>query len=131
MATYKKIVDVETVAEATESMNVLVEDAGSLKKMSMENLGGGGGTVTFIHSSSGNITDDSYFLGKIAEGNDISVNDDTVVQAMNNGIVYVETESQISQIIGVTLGDSCRYTVSIMSSGPSLLGFSIYDNVPE
>lgn len=33
MANYKSIVDIESVAEATESMNVLVEDAGSLKKV--------------------------------------------------------------------------------------------------
>ena len=42
MANYKNIVDVESVAEATESMNVLVEDAGSLKKVPAGGMIGGG-----------------------------------------------------------------------------------------
>ena len=48
MATYKKIVDVESVAEATENMNMLIEDAGSLKKISMENVGGGNSNFLII-----------------------------------------------------------------------------------
>lgn len=51
MATYKRIVDVETVAEATETMNVLVEDAGTLKKVSMENIGGGNGNFLVIEGT--------------------------------------------------------------------------------
>lgn len=45
MATYKKIVDVETVAEATENMNVLVEENGALKKINIAGVGGGGGGI--------------------------------------------------------------------------------------
>lgn len=49
MANYKNIVDVESVAEATESMNVLVEDAGSLKKVPAGGMiGGGSGNFCFI-----------------------------------------------------------------------------------
>lgn len=42
MATYKKIVDVETMAEVTETTNVLVENAGSLMKVPASAIGGGG-----------------------------------------------------------------------------------------
>lgn len=48
MANYKNIVDVESVAEATESMNVLVEDAGSLKKVPAGGMIGGGDQKTLI-----------------------------------------------------------------------------------
>lgn len=49
MANYKSIVDIESVAEATESMNVLVEDAGSLKKVPAGGMiGGGSGNFCFI-----------------------------------------------------------------------------------
>lgn len=48
MANYKNIVDVESVAEATESMNVLVEDAGSLKKVPAGGMIGGGSGKTLI-----------------------------------------------------------------------------------
>lgn len=44
MANYKSIVDIESVAEATESMNVLVEDAGSLKKVPAGGMIGGSGS---------------------------------------------------------------------------------------
>ena len=67
MATYKKIVDVETVAEATENMNMLIEDAGSLKKISMENVGGGNsnfliikGTLNEVVPSDTTITPDTF-----------------------------------------------------------------------
>ena len=43
MATYKSIIDVETVAQATEEMNVLVEDAGTLKKIPAGGMIGGSG----------------------------------------------------------------------------------------
>lgn len=48
MANYKSIVDIESVAEATESMNVLVEDAGSLKKVPAGGMIGGGSGKTLI-----------------------------------------------------------------------------------
>lgn len=40
MAIYKRITDVEVV-EKNDNMNVLVEDAGTLKKISAANIGGG------------------------------------------------------------------------------------------
>lgn len=40
MATYKRITDVEVV-EKNDNMNILVEDAGTLKKISAANIGGG------------------------------------------------------------------------------------------
>ena len=48
MATYKNIVDVESVAQATEAMNVLVEDAGSLKKVPAGGMIGGEELKTFV-----------------------------------------------------------------------------------
>lgn len=41
MANYKSIIDVESVAQATEEMNVLVEDGGSLKKVPAGGMIGG------------------------------------------------------------------------------------------
>ena len=43
MANYKKIVDVDVLAEASESTNVLVEENGSLKKVPASAVGGSGG----------------------------------------------------------------------------------------
>lgn len=49
MANYKSIIDVESVAQATEEMNVLVEDGGSLKKVPAGGMiGGGGDGVTLV-----------------------------------------------------------------------------------
>lgn len=49
MANYKSIIDVESVAQATEEMNVLVEDAGSLKKVPAGGMiGGSGDGVTLV-----------------------------------------------------------------------------------
>ena len=48
MANYKKISEIETVAEVTESMNVLIEDNGVLKKVSSGGNIGGGGVKTII-----------------------------------------------------------------------------------
>ena len=42
MATYKRITDVEVV-EKNDNMNVLVEDAGTLKKIPASQVGGGNG----------------------------------------------------------------------------------------
>ena len=42
MVNYKKIVDVDVLAEASESTNVLVEENGSLKKVPASAVGGGG-----------------------------------------------------------------------------------------
>ena len=43
MANYKSIIDVESVEQATEAMNVLVEDGGSLKKVPAGGMIGGSG----------------------------------------------------------------------------------------
>lgn len=56
MATYKKIVDVETVAEATENMNVLVEENGALKKVPSKEVGGGGEVIVFTCDNDDNFT---------------------------------------------------------------------------
>lgn len=48
MANYKSIIDVESVAQATEEMNVLVEDSGSLKKVPAGGMIGGGGNMCVI-----------------------------------------------------------------------------------
>lgn len=56
MATYKKIIDVETVAEASEATNVLVEEAGSLKKIPSSKIGGGSSkTIIFKFHDNWNI----------------------------------------------------------------------------
>ena len=46
MVNYKKITDVESVSSTTETMNVLVEDNGSLKKVPAANMGGGNTTYS-------------------------------------------------------------------------------------
>lgn len=63
MVNYKKITDVESVSSTTETMNVLVEDNGSLKKVPAANMGGGSGgsiggifVLTSITDSYGNTT---------------------------------------------------------------------------
>lgn len=48
MANYKSIIDVESVAQATEEMNVLVEDAGSLKKVPAGGMIGGNGGAKML-----------------------------------------------------------------------------------
>lgn len=48
MANYKKISEIETVTEVTESMNVLIEDDGVLKKVSSGGNIGGGGIKTIV-----------------------------------------------------------------------------------
>lgn len=48
MANYKKISEIETVTEVTESMNVLIEDNGILKKVSSGGNIGGGGVKTIV-----------------------------------------------------------------------------------
>ena len=48
MANYKNIVDVEALAEASESTNVLVEENGSLKKVPAAAMGGGNGNFVCI-----------------------------------------------------------------------------------
>lgn len=51
MANYRSILDVESVEQATEYMNVLVEDAGSLKKVPAGGMiGGSGGSETLVVS---------------------------------------------------------------------------------
>lgn len=62
MATYKRITDVEVV-EKNDNMNVLVEDAGTLKKIPASQMGGGSGgsisgifVLTSITDSYGNTT---------------------------------------------------------------------------
>ena len=47
MANYKSIIDVESVEQATEAMNVLVEDGGSLKKVPAGGMIGGNGGSNF------------------------------------------------------------------------------------
>ena len=47
MANYKSIIDVESVEQATEAMNVLVEDGGSLKKVPAVGMIGGCGGSNF------------------------------------------------------------------------------------
>ena len=62
MVNYKKITDVESVSSTTETMNVLVEDNGSLKKVPAANMGVGSGSIggifvlTGITDSYGNTT---------------------------------------------------------------------------
>lgn len=48
MANYKSIIDVESVAQATEEMNVLVEDGGSLKKVPAGGMIGGSGGAKML-----------------------------------------------------------------------------------
>lgn len=57
MANYKKISEIETVTEVTESMNVLIEDNGVLKKVSSGGNIGGGGVKTIV------LVQDSYAPG--------------------------------------------------------------------
>lgn len=126
MATYKKIVDVETVAEATESMNVLVEDAGSLKKVPMGNVGGENSSVTIIHPENSTYPQSGkFYLGH--PGNDVTeVTFDFVNQAMENGIVYVSCETCFSPIVYVFPDDSnTRYGVFITGCQPTLETFTI------
>ena len=56
MVNYKKITDVESVSSTTETMNVLVEDNGSLKKVPAANIGGGGSSIggIFVFEEDGN-----------------------------------------------------------------------------
>ena len=58
MANYKKISEIETVTEVTESMNVLIEDNGVLKKVSSGGNIGGGGVKTIV------LVQDSYAPGE-------------------------------------------------------------------
>lgn len=58
MANYKSIIDVESVAQATEEMNVLVEDAGSLKKVPAGGMiGGSGGAKMLVISYKNEVTE--------------------------------------------------------------------------
>lgn len=51
MANYKKITDAVAASEVTENMNVLVEDGGSLRKISLGNVGSGDVTTLIFREN--------------------------------------------------------------------------------
>lgn len=65
MANYKNIVDVETLNQTSEATNVLVEEAGSLRKIPSSKIGGGNSkTIVFNHydtwSNDSNVTYEEF-----------------------------------------------------------------------
>lgn len=138
MANYRKITDVEVLAEASESTNVLVEENGSLKKMAMANMGGGNGSVAFIRNSdSGYIEGGMYDFINIDDYSVIEqATNDKVEQALKNGIVYVVNSDEsmpfheMSPIIHYVNYDGYREYMAYAFGGSSvyLATFDIWDD---
>ncbi len=80
MATYKKIVDVETMAEATETMNVLVENAGSLKKVPVGKIGGGSATFGDFSTTELLLPEQHIQCGYIGYSNAEILTDEQIIQ---------------------------------------------------
>ena len=94
MATYKRIIDVETVAEVTENMNVLVEDTGTLKKVPANKIGGSNGVeFTYIHEDPA--MESGYAFGRQSEDGEM-VTAINLAEAMQNGIVFIDYSNEES-----------------------------------
>ena len=139
MANYRKITDVEVLAEASESTNVLVEENGALKKMAMANMGGGNGSVAFIKwRESDDFPNGPY---DFINPEDFSViepaTNSKVRQAIENGIVYHVIDNSesndyfASPILMAYLSEDPNqneYVVyAFTGCGSSMMHFSIYD----
>ena len=126
MANYKNIVDVEMLAEAGESTNVLVEEGGSLKKIPSSAIGGkstgGNAGVFVIHPSPG--MPDCLLIGYAEEGETEPVSNEMVMQAMRNGIVYYSTDNSLSMVNYASYGEYMTY---VDDSGPARKIFYISD----
>lgn len=114
MATYKRIVDVDTVTEATENMSILVEDTGSLKKVPMGNVINNGGAIeiTCIHYDA--YSPSSYRFGSYSEEGEV-VNAVNLYEAMKNGVVFREEAPD-----SMTVADNMPSTYSM------IIGYTYY-----
>ena len=117
MANYKKITDVDVLAEASETTNVLVEENGSLKKVPAAAMGGGNGNFVFIDRHDPDADDDTAYT--------CSVTYDELVNMFNNK----EISGTVVRELYNSNGNQYFYNVtSIILSTNGVFGIRYMDN---